>query len=442
MHEKIVLIGAGSAMFSRGLLADLIRRGEPCELALVDTDPEALAVTERLAQKMFQARRSPVRLRADTDRRALLPGATTVICTISVGGRRAWEQDVFIPRRFGIYQPVGDSVMPGGTSRALRMIPAMVDIAEDVLDLAPTALFFNYGNPMGPICRAVRKTTGADVIGLCHGVFQVASHIAGLLGIPPDTLRYTAAGMNHLTWFTEVRANGTDRLPALREMAAQRVANMDTLATGDNPFTWQLLDLFGAFPAVLDRHVTEFFPRLFAARGAYFGKTLGVDAFSLEQTIADGDRIFDETRQLALASDPLPADYFERIGGEHEQVIEILDSISSDSGQVFSANLPNRGQLPNLPTEAIVESPAIADASGMRPLMLPALPPGLAGTLATRLQWVETVVEAALEGSRAKVVQALLLDGAVASVTEAWALADALLNAQAEHLPRFQGANQ
>ena len=130
-REKVVLIGAGSAMFTRGLMADLIRHNEELDLALVDIDPDALAVAEGVSRKMIAARKAPLKLSAHTDRRVALRGATAVICTVGVGGRRAWEQDVFIPRKYGIYQPVGDSVMPGGTSRALRMIPAMVGIAEE-----------------------------------------------------------------------------------------------------------------------------------------------------------------------------------------------------------------------------------------------------------------------------------------------------------------------
>jgi alpha-galactosidase len=123
MHERIVLIGAGSAVFTRGLVADLIHTGWEAELALVDTNPQALAVAEKLAAKMIALKSAPIDLSASTDRRAVLPGATAVICTIGVGGRRAWEQDVLVPRRHGIYMPVGDTVGPGGTSRALRMIP-------------------------------------------------------------------------------------------------------------------------------------------------------------------------------------------------------------------------------------------------------------------------------------------------------------------------------
>lgn len=432
MAERIVLIGAGSAMFTRGLVADLIRRGKPCDLALVDIDADALDVAERLTAKMIAARGVPMTLRASTDRRDVLPGATAVICTISVGGRRAWEHDITIPRRYGIYQPVGDTVMPGGTSRALRMIPAMVAVARDVIDLAPDALFFNYGNPMAPVCRAIRKATGAPVVGLCHGVFDVARYLAAALGVDRDHMEYAAVGLNHLTWFTRVEVDGHDAMPRLGETARQRARP----EADDNPFSWGLCDLFGAFPAVLDRHVSEFFPQFFA-KGAYYGKTLGIDAFSTEATIAGGDRIHREMRDDALSAGPLGEDYFRRIGGEHEQVVQIIDSIRAGDRRVYSANLPNTGQVPNLPRDAVIECPATAEASGLSPITQPPLAPGLVGTLATRLQWVETVVEAALEGSRQKFVQALVLDGAVESLDAASRLADDLLAAHAAYLPHF-----
>ncbi|MCC6445874.1 MAG: hypothetical protein IT210_20770 [Armatimonadetes bacterium] len=440
MKEKIVLIGAGSAMFTRGLVTDLILKNEPIDLALVDIGPEALQVAEGLTRKMIEAKKAPIKMTAATDRREALGRATAVICTVGVGGRKAWGQDVFIPRKYGVYQPVGDSVMPGGTSRALRMIAAMVDIAGDVLDLAPDALFFNYGNPMAPVCRAVRKATGAEIVGLCHGVFHVGHFLTGLLGASASNFQYTAIGMNHLTWFVEARLKGEDAFPRLRQIGQENLARLSGPGADPcdiNPFSWELLELFGAFPAVLDRHVSEFFPHLFP-QGRYYGKTLGIDAYSVEDVLASGDRTYEDMREQALSSAPLPEDYFSRTSGEYEQVTDIIDSIRHDAGRVYSVNVPNRGQVPNLPAEAVIECPGVADASGIKPILQKPLSPGLAGTLATRLAWVETVVEAALEGSRAKFIQALLLDGAVDSLQTATRLADELLAEQAEYLPQFQ----
>lgn len=434
MHEKIVLIGAGSAVFTRGLVADLLSQEREIELALVDTDPEALEVANRLSRKMVEARNAHVNMCASVNRRDVLPGATAIICTIGVGGRRAWEQDVFIPRKYGIYQPVGDTVMPGGTSRALRMVPAMVEIAKDVLDLAPQALFFNYGNPMACVCRGVRKATGADIVGLCHGVNMVGNYLAGALEAPQETLTYSAVGMNHLTWFTEVHADGRDAMPRLREIAEHRSPEES------EAFSWELFRLFGAFPAVLDRHVCEFFPQFFRT-GSYYGQTLGIDAFSFEDTIARGDKRYRQMQEDAFSPAPLPEGYFRRASGEHEQVMEIIESIRHDRAKVYSANLPNTGQVPNLPPESIIEGPAITDATGLRAITQPPLSPGIAGTLATRLQWVETTVDAALSGSREKFVQALVLDGSVDSPETAGKLADELLAAQAPYLPWFKVQN-
>ncbi len=160
------------------------------------------------------------------------------------------------------------------------------------------------------------------------------------------------------------------------------------------------VDVRKGFPhqRAMDRHVTEFFPQFFAG-GNYYGKKLGVDGYSFENCIAFGDRIYDEMREIARSPGPLPENFFDSYIGEHEQVVDIIDSIRTDAGRIYSANLPNTGQVPNLPEHAVIECPAVADGGGIRAISQKPLPAGIAGTLATRLQWVKTVVEAAVEGS-------------------------------------------
>jgi alpha-galactosidase len=271
-------------------------------------------------------------------------------------------------------------------------------------------------------------------------------------------MEYTAVGVNHLTWFIKVRIKGKDALPALQRIAARELLLLNNLNSKDvglgkafleagnlpknpvhdiNPFTWQLMQLFNAFPAVLDRHVTEFFPHIFARKKSYYGRTLGVDAYSFENCIAYGDKIYNQMREDASSQKPLSADYFKKISGEQEQVLGIIRSIRHDTGEIYSANLPNKGQVPNLPEGAIVESPAVAGKGGLKPIKQEPLPFGLVGTLASRFPWVETIVEAALTGSENKFVQALLLDGAVDSPETAAKLAGDLLAAQAKFLPQF-----
>jgi hypothetical protein len=185
--HKLVIIGAGSAMFTQGIILDWLRRkpeGE-WEISLVDIDAEILNATEKMVRRYALSADKPLKLSAYTDRRDALPGATVVVCTIGVGGRRAWEQDVFIPRKYGIFQPVGDSVMPGGISRAMRMIPAVLEIAKDVERLCPKARFINYANPMTAIVRAVRRKTSVPMVGLCIGVDEN----------PDDDVRPSLAGL-------------------------------------------------------------------------------------------------------------------------------------------------------------------------------------------------------------------------------------------------------
>ncbi len=442
-------------MCTRGVVGDLINRGWNVELALFDIDEDALAVAQKLAQKMIEVKDSPIIVTSSIDRREVLTDATAVISTIGVGGRRAWEKDVLIPRKYGIYQPVGDSVGPGGTSRAMRMIPAMIDIARDVVELAPNALFFNYSNPMSAICRAVRKVTDAKIIGLCHGVFDTGHYLERVLGVPNNELVYSAVGINHLIWFTEISHRARSVMEKMNEIAnsvVQRHAAAQTVgehfresgtadvaveSTADqSPFSWQLQYAFGAFPAPLDRHVTEFFPQ-FYREGAYFGKTLGVDAYSFEATISQGDNIFDEMRAAAISDDRLNSDYFKQLSGEHEQVVDIIQSLRNGDGKIYSVNLPNVGQIGNLMMNAVVESPAIAVNGQLKPIVQKNLTSALAGTLATRFEWVETVVEAAIESDREKFIQALILDGAVRSIADAQAMADEFIDEQSQWTSAF-----
>ena len=437
-HRKIVVIGAGSAMFTQGLVADLILTGQPWQLGLVDIDPQALAVAEGLSRRMVQAREADITVEASLARRDLLPGAHVVVTTIGVGSRRAWEADVFIPRQYGIYQPVGDTVMAGGISRALRMIPAMIGIAADVNQLCPQAHFFNYANPMTANCWAVRRATGADVVGLCHGVFHAQRELAELLSARPEEITCQAVGLNHFTWIYDLRWNGADAWPQVRgRLAAERRGEaVSRHRVADNPFGWSLFDAYGAFPVPNDRHVTEFFPERFPG-GAYYGRTLGVDAYSFERTIAHGDAIYERMRAQAAGEIPLDEGIFHRAAGEHEQLLDILDSIAGDKRKTYSANLPNRGAVPNLPSDTVLELTCAATGRGLQPLLVSDFPASLTAPLIRKIAAVELTVEAALIGSRSLFVEALLTDGCVSDPILAGRLADDLLAAHKEYLPQF-----
>ena len=451
---KIVLIGAGSAVFTQGLIADFISSDvADWEIGLCDIDAEILTAITLLAEKMVQEKgaQDRVSIASSVDRRALLPDADFVVTTIAVGKRRAWEQDVFIPRKYGIYQPVGDSVMPGGISRAQRMIPAMIDIAKDVEDLCPDAFFFNYSNPMTSIVSAIRKTTNIKAIGLCHGVIQGEYYLANLLGVDKERLTAIGAGLNHLTFLFDIRVDGKSVKNRLREIASEQLSqtkgheyNFWNRPMGenekphclDNPFSWELFLTYDAIPAVVDRHAVEFFPERFPG-GAYYGHTLGVDAYSIERVIAHGDETYEDLLANAKSEVKIDEMLFNRSSGEHEQLVEIIHSILFDERRVFSANMPNQGIIQGLPDDAILELPGAAMSTGFAQLHIEGFSSALQGIIAKKLAAINLTVEAALEGNRRKWIEALLLDGAVNHRTEAEKMVDEFLKEFRIYLPQY-----
>jgi alpha-galactosidase len=287
------------------------------------------------------------------------------------------------------------------------------------------------------------------VVGLCHGVFHVERQLAGYIGAPPQETTTLYAGLNHLTFIYDFRWRGRDAWPLVRErLAAERrnpapAAGLgQTFAEGfqaaDNPFSWSLFEAYGAYPSANDRHVVEFFPERFP-QGRYYGLTLGVDAFSIDEIIAWGDGRYEAMRAQALGQQPLDESIFDRAIGEHEQLVSILRSMEYDERRIFNVNVPNGGTVPNLPAEAILEVPAVATATGLRPLQLPDFSDLLAAIITRKLAPVELTVAAALSGDRTLMVEALLADGAVTERDTAVRLADDLLEAQRQYLPQFFG---
>ena len=433
--RKITIIGAGSTEFTTSLMADLVVEGSEWEVRMVDILPENLDVAYNLARRMVEKGGAPITVGRYLDRTEALPGSDVVVTTIAVGGRRAWENDVFISRKYGIYQPVGDTIESGGISRALRTIPVLVDIANDVVRLAPKAHFFNYANPMAMNCRALRKVTPSKVIGLCHGVPEVIRFLADFLEIPAKRCWCLAVGINHLTWFLKFEVDGKDAWPAIREKyAALEKKGTPYGGTPNHPLSWELFHAFGAFPAVIDRHVSEFFPQ-FHRTGEHYGKTLGVDRFSFEKTIEIGDTMFQSMADEAYGRAELPPDIFNRKIGEHEQLVEILNALNGDFEKEFSVIVPNEGQVTNIAGDFAIECPAMISKRGVEPVHVGEVPTGVRATVEKALLTVELAVEAALERDKNKLLQALIVDGCVKSISDAKNMTDELLAAQKDFLP-------
>jgi alpha-galactosidase len=286
-----------------------------------------------------------------------------------------------------------------------------------------------------------------DVVGLCHGMHHVQHHLAAFIGAPFDETSTLYAGINHLTFIYDFRWRGADAWPLVRAKVDQELAEppdpddlgnifADGTKAWNNPFSWELFRRYGAFPAAEDRHVTEFFPERWA-NGKYFGKTLGVDAFSVPEILDWGEQRYQSMIAQADGTAPLDESIFDRSSGEQEQLIAIIRSVLTDSRRMFSCNVLNRGCVPGLPDDAAVEIPGVATARGIRPVAVPDLPTPLRAILSRRLSSVYLAIEAAMAGDRDLVVEAMIADGAVSDPDAAAALTDELLDAQRRFLPRF-----
>jgi alpha-galactosidase len=437
-----VLIGAGSTVFTPGLLRDLAHSplSDRYDVRLVDLDADAAETMAQLGNRVAEATGSRMRVSAATDRRRALAGATFVVTTIAVGSAAGWRADLEVPAKHGVHQTVGDSVGPGGVLRALRHVPELVTIARDVEELAPAAWLVNYSNPLTANVRAVRRTTGVRAFGLCHGTMHTKAALAAELGVAADELHAVFAGLNHLCWLLDIRVGTEDLYPRLRELAGRR-ATLGRDAASDpreglhQPVSADLLSTFGRYPAPGDRHVSEFF-------ADYLGRPCdGGLAWGLQGGQDMTRRYIDEKSDLwdrlhAQARGEADLD----IGGnqEAERFVAIAEALITGRDVIeLAVNLPNRGAIPNLPSEAVVEVPALVNGSGVTPLAVGELPAGIAAVLTARAQQQEITVEAALTRDPELALEALVLDPLVPDSRTARAILHDAALAQPETLGAF-----
>jgi alpha-galactosidase/6-phospho-beta-glucosidase family protein len=438
-----VLVGAGSTVFTPGLLRDLARSplSDRYDVRLVDLNADAARTMAQLGSRICEWTGSRMRVSAFTDRREALPAARFVVTTIAVGSAPGWRADLDVPARHGIQQTVGDTVGPGGVLRALRHVPELVAIARDIEELAPTALLVNYSNPLTANVRAVTRATAVRTIGLCHGTMHTKIALAAELGVAARELQAVFAGLNHLCWLLDVRVGTEDLYPRLRELAGRRPtagrdAESDPREGLHQPVSADLLATFGRYPAPGDRHVSEFFGQYLA------GPIDGTLAWGLQggqdmtrRYIEEKSDLWDRLHAQARGEADLD------IGGnqEAERLVAIAEAVVTGHDLVeLAVNVPNRGAVCNLPPEAVVEVPAVVNASGVTPLAVGALPAGIAAVLSARAQQQEITVEAALTRDPALAVEALVLDPLVPDSGTARAILRDAAAAQPETLGAFR----
>jgi len=435
---KITFIGAGSLVFTQRLLADLVRLPFPkeeIEVGLVDIDEKRLSYINRITQRIFSENGiSTDKIISSTDRREVLPGSDYVFISILVGGVEVIRQDIEIPLKYGVDQCIGDTIGPGGIFRAMRTVPVILDIAEDIEELCPEAVVLNYTNPMSIICWVAKELYPLKFYGLCHSVQNTARELSTYLGIPRKEIYYWVAGINHQAWFLELSRNGEDLYPLLAEKAQDpEIVKKDTTRM-------EMFKHLGYYVTESSGHNSEYNPwfrkrkdllEKYTPGGGWNGET----GFILELYGGDREKYEEELEKIASGKEPIKYEESEEYG------MKIIYAL--ESGEVFRANinLPNGGLITNLPPQCVVEVPCFVEKGRIRPALVGELPIQLAALNQMVVQSQEMAVRGILEEDRDMIYYSLYYDpltAAVLSLEEIKRMTDEMFEAEKDYLPGWQ----
>lgn len=475
---KITFIGAGSTVFARALLQDLFTFPElhDCTISLMDIDEERLGDTEIVARRLAEEAGATPTFEVTTDRRRALEGADYAFNVIQVGGYRpATVTDFEIPKKYGLRQTIGDTLGIGGIMRALRTIPVMLDIAQDMKECCPEVLFINYSNPMAMLTWAMNRATPIRTVGLCHSVQGTASQLADILDVPFEEVNYVCAGINHMAFYLRLERNEQDLYPKLLRLTeAGEIPDYERVR-------FEVFRRLGYFVTESSEHFSEYVPWFIKQDRPDLIDSYNVplDEYPArcEEQIAEWGRL----RGALHASDPEAVAQYEesrgnRLSGMLERRLEavakgnpaaaeemrqqafvarrqkfsghsgeygtlIIHSIETGQPRVIYGNVMNDGLIHNLPADCCVEVPCLIDANGVQPTRVGSLPPQLAALMQTNINVQALTVEAALTGRREHIYHAAMLDPHTAAeldLDQIHALVDDLIDAHGDLLPAYQ----
>jgi alpha-galactosidase len=460
MAPRITLIGGGSTHWTPTLLVDFANSPAlaDAEVTLHDIDGDSLPPMLELAAHIAHSRGIGLSARATTDLPSALTDAEFVLTTLSVGGFPSMRHDIEIPASYGIRQPVGDSVGPGGIMRSLRSIPVVVDIARAVEQYAPDALLLNVSNPLTALCRAVTRETSVATVGLCNELVGFQFNMSLLFDCGMHEVDPVVGGVNHLPLITSFSIGSDDGGALLRDLLENPGSRADeplwmTPPSGthwhkyspgeqwsksdvvaNNKVKFELFQRFGVMPGSSDTHVVEFFPG-FVTAASDFGREWGVHHYGIAGHMADKADDDASVGQL-MGSVEIPA------YGSGELVADLIAAVVTGKARALPMNLPNAGQVSNLPEGAITECIGVADADGVRPRDQVTVPSVLGEYLRRINVSQELTVEAALSGDRNTVLEAMLADQMAGRLPYECVveMTDELLAATASWLPQFKPA--
>jgi len=429
---KITFIGAGSTVFAKNLIGDILSYPELAEstITLYDIDAERLRTSAIVARKLAQALDAHPTIEATTDRCAALEGADYAIAMFQVGGYRpATVIDFEIPKRYGLEATIADTLGVGGIMRALRTIPVFLDMCRDMQAVCPDVLLLNYVNPMAMLCWALSRATPIKTVGLCHSVQGTAEQLANDIGVPIEEIDYLCAGINHMAFYLRFERNGEDLYPRIQQVIDEgRVPDW-------NRVRYEMFRRLGYFVTESSEHFAEYTP-WFIKRG----RPDLIERFNipLDEYLRRCERQIDgwEALRREMEDEGKPITHTR----SHEYGSGIIHSIETGTPRVVYGNVQNTGLIGNLPPGCCVEVPCLVDANGVQPVHVGALPPHLAALMQTNINVQALTVEAALTGKRGHIYHAAMLDPHTAAeldLDQIWSLVDDLLDAHADWLPAF-----
>ena len=431
---KVAIIGAGSIVFCKTLILDILAtKGlEDTEFALMAPSKRRTPHVEAFVKSVIETNNLPATVYLTTDRREALKGADYVIATFQVGGLQGFEYDYKIPLNYGLDQCIGDTLGPGGIFRALRSIPVTLGLAKDMEELCPNAYLLNYVNPMAMICWAI-GTTNVKFVGLCHGVQTTMDLISGYVGVPKNEIDFLCAGINHMGWFLKLEHNGKDLYPILRKRFEKPEYYVNEKVRGE------VFRNFGYFMTESTGHLAEYVP--------YFRKDQkALDLYCDEPGFGGESGAYynwckyvagkySDEELLVEESTLLPSRSIEY--GSY--IIEALET-----GRTFklNGNVINGGMITNLPADCCAEGPVFVDRTGLHKTVVGDLPPQLAALNLTNINVQRLTVEAAISGDVEHIVHACAMDpltSAVLTLKEIREMASEMLEVGRQWMPQFAG---
>ncbi len=449
-YPKIAIIGAGSAVFTRNIVGDLLLRDalRGAHVALMDIDAGRLAYATTLAEKIARTLGAEATVSAHSCQRTALDGADFVVVSFQIGGYDPCTiTDFRVPKRYGLRQTIGDTLGIGGIMRALRTVPHLFGLCQDMSELCPNALLLQYVNPMAiNMWSIAQRYPGIRSIGLCHSVQGTAEMLARDAGVTPDRIRYLCAGINHMAFylrFEEMLPGGSirDLYPALQEgYEAGRLPGPNSAYPHcPDHVRYDVMTRLGYFVTESSEHFAEYVPWFIKSGRSDLLKRYGLplDEYC-RRCEAQIEQWTGESRELLASADL-------SVEPSQEYAAAIVNAIWTGEPAVINGNVPNRDLIVSLPEGCCVEVPCLVDRNGIQPVHVGALPPQLTALIRTNVNVQELVVSAILQEKREHVYHAAMLDPHTAAeldLDQIWDLVDELVEAHGPWLPDWLARSQ